>query len=143
VRPRASDADRQATVRHLQDALARGQLTFEEAGDRMSAAWSARYVADLAPLTADLPAAPEAPTAPGWTAVAQLALTQLRASIATAFDGGPRSARTRVALAATLLGMLFLVVLLGATAHALFDGGGGPGFGGGQWHAHPHPPFGG
>src|SRR5690348_7096937 len=77
VRPRASDSDRQATVRVLQDALARGQLTFEEAGDRMSAAWGARYVADLAPLTADLPpAVPEAPAAPGWAAVAQLALVQ-------------------------------------------------------------------
>ena len=143
VRVRAGDTDRQATVRRLQDALARGQLTFDEAGERMSEAWRTRYLADLEPLTADLPPVPAAPTAPpGWTALAQLALVQVRASLATAFAGGPRSARTRLALAATLLGLLALFVLVGAAAHALLDGG-GPGFGPGDFHPHPHPPFGG
>jgi len=141
VRPRAADSDRQATVHRLQEAVARGQLTFDEAGERMSAAWGTRYLAELEPLTADLPAAPASPvTAPGWTALARLALAQLRATLATAFPGGMRSARARLALAATLLGLLAFFILAGAAAHALFDGG-GPGFGPGPWHPHPHGPF--
>ena len=109
----------------------------------MSTAWRARYLADLEPLTADLPPAPAAPvTAPGWTALARLALAQLRASLATAFPGGLQSARARLALAATLLGMLALFILIGAAAHELFDGG-GPGFGPRDFHPHPHGPFGG
>ena len=141
VRMRASDADRQATVHALQDALARGQLSFAEAAERMTAAWDTRFLGDLAPLTADLPPAPQPAATPGWTALAQLAYAQLRASLATTFPGGARSARARLAIAVTLLGMLALLVLVGATAHALFDGGGGPG----DWHPHPHPhpPFGG
>jgi hypothetical protein len=143
TRMRAADTDRQATVHVLQDALARGQLTFEEAAERMTAAWDTRYLADLAPLTADLPRAPEAaPATPGWTALAQLALAQLRVSLATAFPGGARSARARLAIAVTLLGLLAFVLLAGAAAHALFDGG-GPGFGPGDFHPRPHPPFGG
>lgn len=141
VRLRAADTDRQATVHRLQDALARGQLTFDEAGDRMSAAWQTRYLTDLEPLTADLPPAPAAPVAPpGWTALARLALAQLRASLATAFPGGLQSARARLALAATLLGLLALFLLIGAAAHELLDGG-GPGFGAVPWQPHPHGPF--
>jgi hypothetical protein len=145
ARMRASDADRQATVRALQEALARGQLTFAEAAERMTAAWDTRFLADLAPLTADLPPAREPAAPPGWTALAQLAYAQLRASLATSFPGGARSARARLAMAVTLLGLVALVVLVGATAHALF-GDGGPGFGPGGWpgpHPHPHPPIGG
>lgn len=54
-RMRASDADREATVQVLQQALARGLLPFEEAGGRMTVAYAALFVADLAELTADLP----------------------------------------------------------------------------------------
>jgi hypothetical protein len=141
VRMRASDIDRQATVRALQDALARGQLTFEEAGERMTAAWDTRFVADLAPLTADLPPAPEASDTPGWRALAQMAMAQLRATLATAFPDGPRSVRARLALAVALMGLIAFVLLAGATAHALFDGGHdfGPGFDPGNWHPGPHP----
>jgi hypothetical protein len=68
---RASDDDRAATVRVLQDAVARGLLTAEEGGERMAAAFAAVHLRDLPPLTADLrPAATAAParTAPGWCA---------------------------------------------------------------------------
>jgi hypothetical protein len=140
VRMRASDSDRQATVHVLQDALARGQLSFDEAADRMSQAWQTRHLADLGPLTADLPPAAEAPATPGWPALAQMAAAQLRASLATAFPGGPRSARARVAIAVALLGLLVLVVLVGATAHALLDGG--RDFAPGNWPG-PHHRFGG
>ena len=39
-RMRASDADRQQTVQQIQDAAARGLLTPDEAGERMSAAYA-------------------------------------------------------------------------------------------------------
>jgi hypothetical protein len=145
VRLRAADTDRQATVQRLQDGLARGQLTYDEAAERMSAAWNVRYLADLEPLTADLPPAVAPPSAPGWTALLRLALLQLRTTLATAFPGGLRSPRARLALVVTFLSLLALVVLAGAAAHALFDGGfdgGGSGFGGGpgfgDWHG-PQP----
>ena len=38
---RASDADRQATVTRLQDAVARGQLTHDEGSERMALAYGA------------------------------------------------------------------------------------------------------
>ena len=55
---RASDADREAVVRQLHDALGRGLLSMEECDDRVAAAYASRFVADLRPLTADLPSAP-------------------------------------------------------------------------------------
>jgi hypothetical protein len=152
VRLRAADTDRQATVQRLQDGLARGQLTYDEAAERMSAAWNVRYLADLEPLTADLPPAVETPSAPGWTALLRMALAQLRVTLATAFPGGLRSARARVALGVALLSLLAMVVLAGVAAHLLLDGGfdgGGPGgaagFGGSGFDGlpGPHPRFGG
>src|SRR6478752_3051275 len=63
---RASDADRVAVVRRLHDAVVRGLLTMEECDERVAAAYAARFVRDLPPLTADLPPAPStAPVAPG------------------------------------------------------------------------------
>src|SRR4051812_1254477 len=80
---RASDADRHAVVAVLQDAFTRGLLTMEECDERVAAAYAARFVRDLPPLTADLPPAPvAAPTGPGWRALAVLAWLQLRAAIA-------------------------------------------------------------
>src|SRR4051812_30495191 len=63
---RASDDDRAATVRMLQDAVARGLLTTDEGGERMALAFAFVRLTDLGPLTADLPPAPIAVTAPGW-----------------------------------------------------------------------------
>src|SRR4051794_41974535 len=57
---RASDADRQAVVAVLHDAFTRGLLTMEECDERMAAAYSARFVRGLPPLTAHLPPAPAA-----------------------------------------------------------------------------------
>jgi len=54
---RASDADRDGYVRHLQDAFAEGRLNHAEYEDRMSAAYEALTYADLYPLLADLPVA--------------------------------------------------------------------------------------
>ncbi len=120
---RASDADRQATVHVLQDALARGMLTFEEAGDRMRSAWGTRFVRELPPLTADLPPRPPAPSGPpGWQRVWLLLLEQLRAEVAMVSAGGLRSPRSRRTVVVAVLLVVALVTLGSLAAHGLFAG---------------------
>ncbi|MFD6281002.1 DUF1707 domain-containing protein [Streptomyces sp. NPDC060209] len=51
---RASDADREAVVAELQDAVADGRIDLDELGARLEVALAARTHAELAPLTADL-----------------------------------------------------------------------------------------
>ena len=53
---RASDAEREATVTRLREAAAEGRLTVEELTERIDAAYAASTIAELEPLTADLPA---------------------------------------------------------------------------------------
>jgi hypothetical protein len=52
---RASDADREAVVTRLREHLVQGRLTFDEFSDRLDASYSARTLAELEPLTHDLP----------------------------------------------------------------------------------------
>ena len=132
-RVRASDDDRTAVVGVLHDAVARGLLTLEECDERVTAAYAARYVHELPPLTADLPpVVPPGPVAPGWRAVAVLLLLQLRTLLnASTWRGAVRTARARprLAVAVAVVG-LFAVLLLGALmVGALGDHGGeAPGF---------------
>jgi hypothetical protein len=120
---RASDADRCATVRVLQDAVARGLLTPDEGSERMAAAFGAVHRRELGPLTADLPPASTAPAAPGWRPLADMALAQVRASLnGTADRLSP--ARVAVAVAAAVLVLFLFGWLLG---ELLVDGGGGRG----------------
>jgi hypothetical protein len=131
-RLRASDADRQVVVHRLQDAVARGQLTFEEGSDRMARAWASTHRDQLPALTADLPApAPPPPAAPGWQALGELALLQLRTTLGGA--AGPASREARVRLAALSVAALLLVGLfLGLVGGVLAAHAGDPGaFGGG------------
>jgi uncharacterized protein DUF1707 len=51
----ASDGDRDAAARVLNEALAEGRLTADEHGERVRAAYAARTWPELARLTADLP----------------------------------------------------------------------------------------
>lgn len=53
---RASDQDRDRVAAVLGDAMATGRLTSVEMAERMEAAYAARTLAELVPLTADLPA---------------------------------------------------------------------------------------
>jgi hypothetical protein len=52
---RASDDDREETVRQLQRGLTQGRLTVDEFDERVRAAYAARTLAELADLTRDLP----------------------------------------------------------------------------------------
>jgi hypothetical protein len=119
---RASDDDRAATVRVLQDAVVRGLLTADEGSERMAAAWAAVHVRDLPPLTADLPPARPVPGAPGWGVLATMATEQVRTSLRGAGSGRLSAARVAAALAVTLL----LLLLVGSVIGELFfDGGHG------------------
>lgn len=66
-RLRASDADREQVVTTLNAAMAAGQLDLGELEERVGAAYAARTLGELAPLTEDLPvpAPAGAPVAPG------------------------------------------------------------------------------
>jgi len=61
---RASDAEREQVTRMLQQAVAEGRLTPEEAGERLAAASAARFRDELGRLVEDLPAVAPAPPHP-------------------------------------------------------------------------------
>jgi Domain of unknown function (DUF1707) len=81
---RASDADRDHTASVLGGALAVGCLTSTEYAERLDAAYAARSLGDLAPLTQDLP---ESEAGEGGTAIAG------RAEVAARFSKVIRSGR--------------------------------------------------
>lgn len=67
---RVSDADRERTSEHLRRAVGEGRLTLGEVDERLRTAGAAVTRADLAAVTADLPATPRpAPPVPVTTAV--------------------------------------------------------------------------
>jgi hypothetical protein len=120
---RASDADREAVVRTLHDAVARGLLTLEEGDERLAAAYAARFLHELPPLTADLPPAPApVPTAPGWRAVLTAMVVELRSMLSGASGSGTTLSKRRLAVAVVLA---VAVLAIGAmTVGDLFEHGG-------------------
>jgi hypothetical protein len=68
----ASDADRDAAVRVLNEAFAEGRLTADEHGERVRAAYAGRTWQELAQLTADLPGPEHAADLPGPEHAAEL-----------------------------------------------------------------------
>lgn len=63
-RIRISDADRDRVAARLREHFAEGRLSSEELDERLSAAFSAKTVGDLRPVTADLPDPGVAPSQP-------------------------------------------------------------------------------
>lgn len=129
---RASDDDRAATVRMLQDAVARGLLTPDEGGERMALAFAVVHLTDLGPLTADLPPAPIAVTTPGWRVLAMMAVEQLRSTLSR--PGTTRLHPVRVAVA-VVIALVLVAAVASFAGELLFDGGGRPGPG--DFHFHP------
>jgi Domain of unknown function (DUF1707) len=132
-RMRASDADRLATVKQLQDAMARGLLAPDEGSERMGDAFAAVHLTDLDPLTEDLPPAPPPHAAPGWRSLGTLAVEQVRASLTSA-TGRLSAARVAVVL---VVASLFLLLVGTLSGMAMSDGGGGGG-GDSGWHEEGH-----
>jgi hypothetical protein len=126
-RLRASHADREQVVDLLKAAFVQGRLTQDELDGRIGQALAARTYAELAVLTADLPAEPErAPTAPLAPAPAR-AGTQNRSVNRAVKSGAGAIAAVIVVLSGTVLALgqpaaavllaLFVTVLAGvATA---------------------------
>jgi hypothetical protein len=118
---RASDADREAVVRTLHEAVVRGLLTMEECDERVAAAYAARFLHELPPLSADLPpTAPPAPVAPGWRALVVLAWLQLRTALAGI---SWRGVRNRPRLAIAMVAVLAVLFMGAATVGELIGGG--------------------
>ena len=94
---RASDAEREETVTRLREAAADGRLTVEELTERIDAAYAATTLADLEPLTADLPATTRSMDVErgGGTSF-----------LLGVLGGGDRSGRWRVAERLTVLNVL-------------------------------------
>jgi hypothetical protein len=112
-------------VHVLQDAVARGLLTFDEGSDRMATAYTARFVRELGPLTADLPRTqpPAAgPRAPGWRAVWMAFLDQLNAELTLLRTHGLRSQHTRRAVAVALFLTMMFVTVAALALHGLAVG---------------------
>jgi hypothetical protein len=61
---RASNADREHVVQQLNDAFAEGRLDVHELDERVAGAYAAKTLADLRPLTVDLPGGTPSPPAP-------------------------------------------------------------------------------
>lgn len=128
-RLRASDADRAAMVARLQEAVGRGLLTLDEGDERMAAAFGARYVDELAPLTADLPApAAPGPRAVGWRQLGESFVAQLRHELQATASSGVRSRRFAVSALAVVLFVLLVMTVVGAVLHGVA----GPG----DFHGH-------
>jgi hypothetical protein len=65
-RVRASDAEREAFAKVVQDAVGQGRLTLEEGEERLAQVYAAKFRDELDPLVADLPEA-HARTGRGWS----------------------------------------------------------------------------
>lgn len=95
---RASDADRERIAELLRDAYAEGRLTVEEHSERIEAAYGARTLGELAPLTRDLPAhRPISMEKPPLAAAPQLPPARSESpSMVAVFGGASRKGRWRV-----------------------------------------------
>lgn len=109
-RIRVSDADRAATVSHLQAALVEGRLDLDETEERVGAAFAARYDEDLRVLVADLPPHVPVPSgAPSWDALWMSAVWRARIVVLGADVGGHAAPTAQQRATAAALAVLALV----------------------------------
>jgi uncharacterized protein DUF1707/cell wall-active antibiotic response 4TMS protein YvqF len=94
VSTRASDAEREAAVTRLREAAGEGRLSVQELADRIDAAYAATTLAELEPLTSDLPAPAPAERGPRTSFVLGV------------LGGGDRRGRWRVADRVTVVNVL-------------------------------------
>jgi len=110
---RASDIEREETVARLHDALGAGRLDLAETEERVAAAYTAQYRADLEPLLADLPDASATPpsAAPAWSALWTSAVWRARTALWR--SAGPAAPPTphesRIAAVLLVLAVLWMI----------------------------------
>ena len=109
---RCSDAEREQTTKHLNNAAGEGRLTLAEVEERVTAVYSAQYRHELDAVVADLPA--PAPR-PRWQPLLLLAGHQL----VTEFGAAP----PRRKLAAGILLMFAVATMVFLAAHGFADEG--------------------
>lgn len=116
-RLRASDAEREAAVRRLHDAVGEGRLDLDEAETRTAAAYATRHREDLAPLLADLPGG-GVPSggAPAWAAIRESLVWRAHLFVWGPDAGRPTPAQCRTAAIAAWAAVAWFVLcaLLGA-----------------------------
>jgi hypothetical protein len=122
---RAAQADREQAITVLKAAYAQGRLTKDELEVRAGQAFAARTYAELAALTADIPA--ESPAAPGSAAAGSPPSTPARTMVKAACRSGVcLLAAVALAEGAFLAGNFLLIV---AAAFALIATSGFLGYG--------------
>jgi hypothetical protein len=113
---RASDADRERVAEALRDAYAEGRLNADEHAERLEAAYAAKTMGELVPLTKDLPAtgAPTPAPAPAESRPEPFVGTTADHAIAV-FGGAQRKGRFRTR------GLLKAVAVFGGVEIDLSD----------------------
>ena len=117
---RVSDADRERAVDVLRAAFAEGRLTRDEHGTRMERAYRARTYAELAAVSADLPAGPLGTLSPPGSGAL------------TACIAGDRRRTNPLAIASLVCGLIpgipqLAAIVLGIEAHRQIRRTGEPG----------------
>jgi hypothetical protein len=92
---RASDADRERVAAALRDAYAEGRLDAEEHSQRLDAAYAAKTLGELVPLTRDLPAHDQAQHRPAPASVEEPAPAKGSNEVVAIFGGSVRKGRFR------------------------------------------------
>ena len=123
---RASDAEREAIVTRLHDALGEGRLDLPETETRVAAAYAARHRQELPPLLADLPGSSprvQGSDAPTWTSIWTSIVWRLRLLLGGIGggtpDGGataPTAQQCRRAAVVVVLVVVWLVLCAAAGA---------------------------
>ena len=111
---RASHADREQVVGALQAAFVQGRLTADELDERVGQALAARTYADLAALTADLPAGPDRAPVPVPTPPPAPVRRPRNPAASFVVKAGA------AAIAVTIIAALAAAVISGAPAAAVF-----------------------